>query len=206
MKLELLGVYGNDETHANAAWTSSTRGLTDERRARIAAFLRQLAQATPNPHLSPFRKSKLHFLCDVDTAVHIHLLKHRFGVEINGESARYHVRDERRFHLPTDWPEEERVKLQAWCLDAYDRYLACLERLLKAGYSKRRARESARYYLPYATELTVDIDFTFEAFVHFVRLRGAEDAQLEDQQLARAMLALVREYGAFPASLAAFDL
>ena len=40
-------------------------------------------------HHTPFEKSSLHFLVTVDQATHIHLLKHRIGVAINGESARY---------------------------------------------------------------------------------------------------------------------
>jgi hypothetical protein len=28
-KVELVGVYGNDETHALSAWTSTTRDLND---------------------------------------------------------------------------------------------------------------------------------------------------------------------------------
>jgi hypothetical protein len=34
-KIELLGVYGNDEIHACSAWTSTSRDITDEKRDNI---------------------------------------------------------------------------------------------------------------------------------------------------------------------------
>ena len=83
---ELIGYYGDDETHALSAWTSTSRDLTPDKRERIPALLKMLAE---NGHHTPFEKSALHFLVTVDTATHIHLLKHRIGVSINGESARY---------------------------------------------------------------------------------------------------------------------
>src|SRR5690606_15059899 len=54
-------------------------------------------------HHTPFEKSTLHFLVTVDQATHIHLLKHRIGVSINGESARYKELKEDKIYLPEDW-------------------------------------------------------------------------------------------------------
>jgi hypothetical protein len=34
-KVELIGFYGDDEVHAGSAWTSTSRDITDEKRARI---------------------------------------------------------------------------------------------------------------------------------------------------------------------------
>lgn len=80
--VELLGYYGSDEIHACSAWTSTNREVTDSKRERIPALLNMLASAG---HETPFEKSTLHFLVDTDIATHIHLLKHRIGVAINGE-------------------------------------------------------------------------------------------------------------------------
>ena len=85
-KVELLGYYGSDQVHACSAWTSTSRDLSDEKIQRIPKLLKMLADAG---HHTPFEKSSLHFLVDTDIASHIHLLKHRIGVSINGESARY---------------------------------------------------------------------------------------------------------------------
>ena len=84
-KVELLGYYGSDQVHACSAWTSTSRNLSDEKIQRIPKLLKMLADAG---HHTPFEKSSLHFLVDTDIASHIHLLKHRIGVSINGESAR----------------------------------------------------------------------------------------------------------------------
>ncbi len=75
--VELIGYYGGDETHALAAWTSTSRDIDDGKRERIVDLLKMLAD---NSHGSPFERSMLHFLVRVDTATHIHLLKHRAGV------------------------------------------------------------------------------------------------------------------------------
>jgi thymidylate synthase ThyX len=53
-------------------------------------------------HHTPFEKSQLHFLVNVDQATHIHLLKHRIGVSINGESARYKELKEDKTYIPED--------------------------------------------------------------------------------------------------------
>lgn len=84
--VELIGFYENDEVHACSAWTSTSRDLTDDKRERIPNVLKMLAD---HGHHTPFEKSALHFLVNTDIATHIHLLKSRIGVSINGESARY---------------------------------------------------------------------------------------------------------------------
>ncbi len=83
--LELLGHYGGDKTHALSAWTSTIRDY-EGKEGKVPNLLTMLAD---NRHGTPFEKSCIHFLVNVDQATHIHLLKHRIGVAINGESARY---------------------------------------------------------------------------------------------------------------------
>jgi hypothetical protein len=41
--VELQGTYGGDETHALSAWTSTSRELTDDKRARMDRLLTRLA-------------------------------------------------------------------------------------------------------------------------------------------------------------------
>lgn len=84
--VELIGHYGGDLTHSLSAWTSTSRELTPEKQERIPALLKMLAE---KGHETPFEKSTLHFLCTVDQATHIHLLKPRIGVSVNAESARF---------------------------------------------------------------------------------------------------------------------
>lgn len=202
--VEWVDHYGSDETHALSAWTSTKRELTDEKRRRIGELLKTLAQADP-PHTTPFEKSVLHFLVRCETASHIHMLKHRIGVSINGESPRYKELRSPTFYVPDDWPEETRaatVPFYAIAEGFYHKTIRDLEPVL----GRKRAKESARFVLPYANQLTLDVTFNFQSFMHFVALRAHEDAQREINHIANAMLELVRETGDFPLSLEAFGL
>lgn len=200
-KVELLGIYGSDETHALSAWTSTSRELTREKVNRIPALIKMLAQ---NEHHSVFEKSSIHFLVTTDIASHIHLLKHRIGVSINAESARYKELKEDKFYMPVDWDEEELNSYVSFMQEAYDKYHATLERLVKKGMSRKRAKESARLYLPYGNQIVADIMFNFRSFMHFQKLRNSEHAQVEIKDIAKNMLELVRETGKFNYSLEAF--
>ena len=95
----LLGFYGSDAVIAQSAWTSTSRDLSDEKLERVGALLNMLAS---EGHHTAFDKYSLHFLVTVDQATHIHLLKHRIGVSINGESARYKELKEDKTYLPED--------------------------------------------------------------------------------------------------------
>jgi len=187
-KVELIGWYGGDEAHALSAWTSTSRDLTEEKKARIPSLLKMLAA---NGHETPFEKSSLHFLVTVDTASHVHLLKHRVGVSINGESARYKELKGDKYVLPSDWPIEEQAKYIAFMEDALMRYHDTLDRLVKGGMDRKRAKESARFYLPYGNQITMDVMFNWRSFSHFLGLRMKPDAQKEISDIAESMLQLV---------------
>ena len=197
--VELLGHYGSDETHAASAWTSTTRAI-EENRHRIPELLAMLAR---EGHGTPFEKSYLHFLVTTDIATHIHIIKHRIGVSVNSESARYKELKDDKFYIPVDWSEEERMRLLEHMLQAYHRYHAALKRL-EPVLGRKRAKESARFYLPYANQITADVAFNFRSFILFQQLRNSKHAQLEVREVAQQMLKLVRGLGMFRHSLAAF--
>ena len=69
---------------------------------------------------------------------------------------------------------------------------------------KKRAKESARFYLPYANQLTADVMFNFRSFMHFMNLRNSEHAQKEIRDVAQQMLVQIAETNQFPLSLDAF--
>jgi thymidylate synthase (FAD) len=188
--VELVGWYGGDETHALSAWTSTSRDLTAEKSGRIPTLLKMLAE---NGHETPFEKSSLHFLVTVDTATHIHLLKHRIGVSINGESARYKELKGDKYLVPHDWSNEEKARYIAFVEDALMRYHETLQRLVDSGMDRKRAKESARFYLPYGNQITMDVMFNWRSFVHFLGLRMKPDAQREVCLIAEEMLRQVRE-------------
>lgn len=199
--VELIGTYGGDESHALSAWTSTSRDLTEEKRGRIDKLLKYLAE---HGHHTPFEKSTLHFLVTADTASHIHIIKHRIGVSVNGESARYKEHTEDKYYLPDDWPEEQHRLLQGYTELGYKLYHQTLEELVEAGMDRKRAKESARFFLPYNSQVTLDVSFNFRSFMHFQGLRNKPDAQKEIRDIAGSMLELVRETGQFDLSLEAF--
>lgn len=199
--VELVGYYGGDESHACSAWTSISREITEEKKSRIDKLLAMLASAG---HHTPFEKSCQHFLVTCDTASHIHLLKHRIGVSINGESARYKELKEDKIYTPEDWPDDLKVEFADDMKNLYSKYHDTLDRLVASGMDRKRAKESARFYLPYANQLVLDVSFNFRSFMHFQGLRNKPDAQAEIQDIAIKMLELVRDTNQFTHSLEAF--
>lgn len=201
-KIELIGAYGSDEIMAMSAWTSTSRELTEEKVNRIPALLKMLAD---NGHETPFEKSSLHFLVTSEIASHIHAIKHRIGVSINCESARYKELKEDKYYIPEDWSQEEQKLLQEHCEQSLTRYHESLARLTPV-LGRKRAKESARFYLPYATQITYDVMFNMRSFVHFQRLRNSEHAQVEIREISAEMLRLVKEKQEFQHTLTAFGL
>ncbi len=148
---ELIGFYGDDTTHAISAWTSTSRDLTEDKVARIPQLLNMLAS---EGHHTPFEKSSLHFLVTVDQATHIHLLKHRIGVSINGESARYKELKEDKTYIPQDWSnagdgglvgQDWQLLLEEYTQQGNKLYHQCLEELTPI-LGRKRAKESARFF------------------------------------------------------------
>lgn len=201
-KVELIGFYGDDLTIACAAWTSTSRELTDEKRQpeRQEKLLNMLAK---EGHHTPFERGFVHFLVTCDTASHIHILKHRIGNSVNGESARYRELTDKAL-VPQDWPETLKEEIQNHNNRSFHLYHKAIRQLVDAGFTRKRAKESARFFLPYANMLTLDVAMNLRAFFHFQGLRNSEHAQLEIREIAQQMLELVRGTDAFPLSLKAF--
>ncbi len=200
-KVELIGHFGGDKSHALSAWTSTSRDLTEQKEARIGSLLKMLAESG---HHTPFEKSYLHFLVTCDTASHIHLIKHRIGVSINGESARYKELKEDKYYVPKDWPDTEQDIFISRMEHVYSSYHDLLERLVDQGVDRKRAKESARFLLPYANQIVMDVSFNFRSFMHFQGLRNKSNAQLEIREIAKEMLELVKTTGEFDLSLKGF--
>lgn len=205
--VELLGYYGGDITHAASAWTSTTREMTPERIERIPKLFAMLAGETPR-HETPFEKSMIHFLVRSDIASHIHIIKHRIGVSVNAESARYKELKEGNAYIPADWPERQKEILRNHIAASQARYHDTIAELVGAGLDRKRAKESARFFLPYAAQITADVSFNFRSFVHFQELRNHPAAQLEIREIAAEMLRLVKSIQGepFKHSLQAFGL
>jgi flavin-dependent thymidylate synthase len=208
-KVELIGIYGSDETIALSAWTSTSRDLPEEKRKRIPAIIHQLYR---DGHHTPFEKSTLHFLVDTDIATHIQLLKHRIGVSINAESARYKELKEDKYYLPNDWTDIKATRLKGdmathngkdWLkiLQMHSEignqlYHACLADL-DEKLGRKRAKESARFFKGYNSQIQSDISFNMRSFLHFINLRNTREAQLEINIVAQKMLKAVMDSNKF---------
>jgi flavin-dependent thymidylate synthase len=201
--VELIGYYGSDDVHACSAWTSTSREITEEKRARIPSLLKMLATAG---HHTPFEKSSLHFLVNCDIASHIHLIKHRVGVSGNGESARYKEIKEDKYLIPEDWSINSWANtLKEYTEQGNKYYHQCLEELTPI-LGRKRAKESARYFKGYNSQIQADVMFNWRSFYHFLELRNKEDAQKEIREVASTMLELVKniEGNPFKYTLEAF--
>jgi flavin-dependent thymidylate synthase len=254
----LFGYYGGDHTHCLSAWQSTcldnlnslsplyqesvndaTHGASrinslfeETRQNRRQSPKNLLLSLARDGHHTPFEKSVLHFQVRADIASHIHFLKHRIGVSINTESARYKELPD-KWYLPSDrgafdgaeihlveelsqdlagFPEFNKTGNIIDLLDSYAElghklyHLTCTK--LRPIVGPKRAKELSRYFLPYCKQVDFDVMFNFRSFVHFQRLRNSPDAQLEIQRIAQMMLSLVEciPGNPFQLSLEAFGL
>jgi len=207
-KVELLGYYGSDEVIACSAWTSTSRDLSEEKKSRIDKLINMLWQ---NGHETPFEKGIVHFLVDTDIASHIHLLKHRIS-SLNAESARYKELNEDKYYIPDDWPNDEinlnpthqseiiknfqlsglnwKQILQQYSILGNELYHLAVTQL-SSTLGRKRAKESARFFKTYNSQIQADIMFNMRSFGNFQRLRNSPDAQTEIRNIANKMLDLV---------------
>jgi thymidylate synthase (FAD) len=205
--VELLGFYGSDEVIACSAWTSTSRELTEDKKARIPALINFLWS---NGHETPFEKATVHFLVDCDIASHIHLLKHRMA-SINAESARYKELKEDKFYVPNEFYnlgyDESNIsystqhlfrKIDTWggVIEEFtnisnELYHECLNQLTPI-LGRKRAKESARYFKTYNSQIQADVMFNMRSFANFLKLRNSEHAQVEIREIAQQMLDLVK--------------
>jgi flavin-dependent thymidylate synthase len=204
--VELLGFYGSDEVISCSAWTSTSRNLSQDKVDRIPKLLTMLAN---EGHHTPFEKSYLHFLVTTDIASHIHIIKHRIGVSVNGESARYKEIKEDQYLIPEDWPELWKEQLKSYTELGLEKYHSCIESLVNDyNFDRKRAKESARFFRSYNTQITADVSFNWRSFYHFQSLRNKPNAQLEIREIAATMLDLVKniEGNPFRYTIQAFNL
>lgn len=200
--VEYIGHYGGDLTHGLSAWTSTYRDLPQEKLDRLPAMLAKLAE---EEHETPFEKSVQHFLVNVDISSHIQKLKHRVAVSINTESARYKELKEDKFYVPADFydvpisPEHGMGGYDNWAevlinmsTQTNRLYHACLKDVEKV-HGRKRAKESARFFKMYNSQLTSDVMFNWRSFAHFLYLRRSPQAQKEICEVADKMLTIIKE-------------
>ena len=85
-------------------------------------------------------------------------------------------------------------------------YHLCLEDL-EQTLGRKRAKESARFFKTYNSQIQADIMFNMRSFANFLKLRNSEHAQKEIREIAQNMLDLVSniEGNPFEHSLSVFS-
>jgi thymidylate synthase (FAD) len=174
-----------------------------------------------NQHTSPLEMCNITFCLKLPIAMCRQLLRHRTG-KYNEYSQRFCTSTEEMgrlklneyektmrgaskinhqtsdFNLDEDQIEEisklinEQEKLQDKVFEGYNK-------LIDAGLT----RELSRFYLPVSTYTKIFVQFDLNNLVKFIRLRIADDAQLEISCYGRAMLELAKQF--FPVTLGVFE-
>ncbi len=198
-----------------------------KKKRSIEELLDYLAQ---NEHTSPFRFSSFVFACTTDIATHIQKLKHTVILEAeNGESARYKELKEDKFYLPEDWSNvycsnltalEEEFNISFNENGNYRNLLASYTELGNKLYhqalidltpilGKKRAKETARYFKTYNSEINTLNKLSFDGVIQFYYKRhDKRHVQNEIADLSIAMVNCIKDItgNPFQHSLKAFKL
>lgn len=229
-RVELLDYMGSDKSHSLSAWASTFYDLElplpkdvkirvdqivdyimskSKRMRSIEDLLQYLANEN---HESPFRMSSFMFGMTTDVATHIQKLKHAVVLEAeNAESAKYKELKEDKFYMPEDWLNYGVIG-QSW----YDRlkvntkhnnklYHECLSDL-RVILGDKRAKETARYFKMYNSQINSVNKFSFAGVITFAQKRTVDFAQEEIKQVALGMVDAIKniEGNPFKHSLKAF--
>ncbi len=130
-----------------------------------------------------------------------------FQCQSIGESARYKELKEDKYYIPDDWDDDMKEILKSSTENSYRLYHLVYKTLQDKGMDKKRAKESARFFLPYANQTEMDISFNWRSFAHFLGLRRDSHAQKEVADVAQEMLRLVKniEGNPFKHTIEAFE-
>ena len=230
----LINYVGDDNLHALNAWASTFLELgielPDDIRARtdalVGAIIAQgkrkrsvdelLNYLVKNGHTSPFRGSSLIYAMTVDIATHTQLLTHTVAIKhTNAESARYKELQEDKYYLPADWLNYGiRGKAFYEALEEHTKrgnelYHGAILALTEAGMSKQRAKESARFFKGYNSQLNAVRSMSFDGLMQLWQKRGEHSpSQREIAGVVEAMVQAVRDIpgNPFKHSLAAFGV
>jgi flavin-dependent thymidylate synthase len=208
-KVELIGWYGGDRAIARAAWTSTQADVeskTDEQIRDLIVY-KLWNNGTGKAHKTPFERGIVEFNVTLDAASHIHALKHRLA-NINGESARYKELKDDRFYIPDDWADIKAATLTGEYLEKHngktwrqilETHTKISDQLYHAALAdiapvlgRKRAKESARFFKTYNSQITLSIMMNMSCFHNFYTLRADKAEQLEIQDIARNMLSAIK--------------
>jgi thymidylate synthase ThyX len=120
---------------------------------------------------------------------------------LNAESARYKELKEDKFYIPEDWngiKAETQSPYSDWAkiLKSYAElgnslYHKCLKEI-EPVLGRKRAKESARFFKSYNSQIQSDVMFNMRSFANFQKLRNSDSAQKEIKEIAQKMLDCVK--------------
>lgn len=221
LSIDLLDYHGSDAAVANSArvsfanfgeWNEIPEGYSQE---RCSGLIKYLAK---HRHLTPFRHTSVSIRCKAPIFIARQLGKHQAGLSWNEVSRRY-VKGDVEFHVPDVWraapegsikqgsgPENIRHILddhaELSCIHAeYDKFIDTALDLYNTMLAHKVAPEQARMVLPQSMMTEWVWTGNILAFAHIYRERIAPGAQIEAQEFAKELDAIIRPL--FPEAWAA---
>ena len=212
-KVELLGVFGDDNSICNAArvsYNKESSNYTEEQNAKLIKYL------VEHKHTSVFRHAQLQFRITCPIYISRQLEKHQVGMSLNSISGRYvdfsdsytTIKEWRKQSKSSKQGSEGIVEEQSYCTGIETQVIEFCKRaydeLLRKGVSK----EQARTVLPLSLNTTFIWTGSFLSFIHLFNLRLKPDAQQETRELVAEILEAVKniEGNPFKHTLEAFSL
>lgn len=199
IKATLIDNMGSDDRVVDAARVSFSKiaeNYTQEQNGRLIKFLAK------HKHWTPFSHPQLTFLYEVPVFVARQEFKHIIGFTRNEVSRRY-VDDPPQLHTPSAWrlrpdksikqgsgdvaPNITQITANAALKSAHDTALSAYNTLIENGI----APEQARMVLPQSMMTSYYITGSLAAFARFYTQRIDSTAQLEIQELAKAVGSLI---------------
>jgi thymidylate synthase (FAD) len=208
IKVTYVDHLGTDLTAVNAARVSFGK-QSDELKSRDVALIEYLAD---NQHYSPFEHQVLTVI--VECPLYIRSQIHRHRTFAYNEISRRYSADNIDFYIP----ETDNIRKQSsdnkqgsdgafegeeaeGIRDAMAAFCASANSLYEAMVAQGVAKEQARSVLPMCTMTKFYMTGSLRNFCHFLELRLDGHAQKEAQEVAKQLLAILKEK--FPVSMEA---
>lgn len=224
IEVELQSVMGNDESIANAAWTSTyDKDRREEKyddKEKVAKLVTRLAN---DKHGTPFESVVFRFWIRMPIFTDRQHMTHRMASH-NGLSGRYRTMPNEFYALPDDVRDiidRSAFSEDGWdfllgdsyayicqqAFEAYNNHIEVLKESEKCGTITnaefKRAREILRGMLPQSgmTERTTVMNL--RSFCNYQKQRNSDHAQPEIRRVAELMLEAVERANICPVAIAA---
>lgn len=221
IKVELQEWMGSDLSIAQAAWTSSLS--LDQKQKRTETDVQRLVNfLAEHKHGTPFESVVFRFWIKAPIYTDRQLQTYRISSQ-NAASGRYKTMPNEWLKLPDDVTSilEKLPHLQGFvmerkygslCHEANEFYQESLKTLKESEKNKlisneeyKRVREVFRGVLPLSNLTERVIIFNLRSLVNFIKQRDSEHAQPEIREVAKQMLALVKEKNVCPIAIEALQ-